>query len=115
MDNIQIFDISSLTNSMVGDPVEYLEFLKVPHLSCGIYQLAAGQTDPQQPHEEDEIYYVTAGRATFKTESGEENISCGSVLYVAARTEHRFVDVTEDLTILVFFSANQGSTYTPLL
>ena len=106
MNTIQTFDITELTDNMAGDPVEYLEFLKVPRLSCGIYHLAVGGADPQLPHEEDEIYYVVAGSATFRTESGEENITTGSVLYVAASAEHRFVDVTEDLTLLVLFAAN---------
>lgn len=106
MNNIEMFSISDLTEKMTGSPVEYLEFLKVPRLSCGVYHLAKGEADPQQPHEEDEIYYVTAGRATFRTESAEEIVSPGSVLYVAAKVEHRFVDVTEDLSLLVFFAAN---------
>lgn len=107
MNTIQTFDIGELTNDMAGDPVEYLEFLKVPRLSCGLYSLAASAIDTQLPHEEDEIYYVIAGSATFRTESGEEKISTGSVLYVAASAEHRFVDVKEDLSLLVFFAANQ--------
>jgi mannose-6-phosphate isomerase-like protein (cupin superfamily) len=106
MNTIETFDINELTDKMAGDPVEYLEFLKVPRLSCGIYRLAVGGTDTQLPHEEDEIYYVIAGSATFRTDTGEENISTGSVLYVAASAEHRFVDVKEALTLLVFPAAN---------
>ena len=106
MNTIETFDITDLTDKMNGEPVEYLEFLKVARLSCGIDYLAVGATDTQLPHEEDEIYYVIAGSATFRTESGEQKITTGSVLYVAASAEHRFVDVTEDLTLLVFFAAN---------
>ena len=106
MNAIETFDISELTDKMAGDPVESLEFLKVPRLSCGIYHLAAGGSDTQLPHEEDEIYYVIAGSATFRSEGSEKNITTGSVLYVAASAEHRFVDVTEELTLLVFFAAN---------
>jgi mannose-6-phosphate isomerase-like protein (cupin superfamily) len=106
MNIIDTFDITDLTDKMAGDPIEYLEFLKVPRLSCGIYRLAVGAADTQLPHEEDEIYYVMSGSATFRTESGEEKITPGSVLYVAASAEHRFVDVREALTLLVFFAAN---------
>ena len=106
MNTIETFDITELTDKMSADPVEYLEFLKVPRLSCGIYRLAVGEADTQLPHEEDEIYYVIAGSATFRTDSGEEEITTGSVLYVAAGAEHRFVDVREELTLLVFFAAN---------
>ena len=50
-----------------------LEFLRVPALSLSTYHLAAGGPDPQQPHTEDEVYYVIRGRARFK--AGEKPIS----------------------------------------
>lgn len=40
----------------------YLEFLRVPAMSAGLYELETGASDPQTPHAEDEIYYVIAGR-----------------------------------------------------
>ena len=40
----------------------YHEFLRVPDLSAGLYLLSAGAVDPQQPHTEDEVYYVISGR-----------------------------------------------------
>jgi mannose-6-phosphate isomerase-like protein (cupin superfamily) len=39
----------------------YLEFLRVPSLSAGIYVLDTGATDPQTPHHDDEVYYVASG------------------------------------------------------
>jgi hypothetical protein len=36
----------------------YHEFLRVPTMSAGLYQLAADQQDPQQSHTEDELYYI---------------------------------------------------------
>ena len=44
----------------------YREFLRVPAMSTGLYVLAAGATDPQSPHHEDEMYYVLRGRARFR-------------------------------------------------
>lgn len=43
----------------------YREFLRVPAMSAGLYVLAPGATDPQNPHHEDEMYYVIRGRARF--------------------------------------------------
>lgn len=86
----------------------YREFLRVPALSAGLYVLARGATDQQQPHHEDEIYYVLRGRARFKAgDRGQEidqEISAGSVLYMAAEVEHRFYDIAEELAVLVFFA-----------
>ena len=39
----------------------YLEFLRTRDLSAGVYRLPAGALDSQQPHEEEEIYFVTSG------------------------------------------------------
>ena len=85
----------------------YLEFLKVPTLRVGIYALPAGGTDPQQPHAEDEVYYVIDGRAMIRVGDEDRPVAPGSVVYVAAGVEHRFHDIAEDLTILVFFASGQ--------
>src|SRR5215472_15444451 len=88
----------------------YLEFLRVPALSAGIYVLAAGAEDPQQPHTEDEIYYVLRGRARMSCEKrlrpvgGTADIEpapqlsevedfevvAGQLIFVPARAKHRF-------------------------
>jgi len=82
----------------------YREFLRVPSMSAGLYVLAAGQTDPQRPHHEDEMYYVVRGKAMFRAADQEQPVSAGSLLFVAAELEHRFFDITEELSVLVFFA-----------
>lgn len=82
----------------------YCEFLRLPSMSAGLYVLAAGATDPQQPHHEDEMYYVVRGRGRFRAGEEDQEISAGSVLFVAAEVEHRFYDITEELAVLVFFA-----------
>ncbi len=82
----------------------YGEFLRVPAMSAGLYVLPAGGTDPQRPHNEDEMYYVVRGRARFKAGTEDREVSAGSVLFVAAEVEHRFYDIKEELAVLVFFA-----------
>jgi quercetin dioxygenase-like cupin family protein len=92
----------------------YQEFLRIPAMSAGLYVLAAGATDPQHPHREDEMYYVVRGKGRFRAGDRAENsdqarnedqeISAGSVLFVAAGVEHRFYDIVEELAVLVFFA-----------
>jgi quercetin dioxygenase-like cupin family protein len=82
----------------------YREFLRVPALSAGLYVLAAGATDPQRPHHEDEMYYVVRGRARFRAGDVDREISAGRVLFVAAEVEHRFYEIAEELAVLVFFA-----------
>ena len=82
----------------------YLEFLRVASMSAGLYVLAAGATDSQRPHHEDEMYYVVRGRARFRAGDEDQEVSAGSVLFVAAEVEHRFYDLAEELAVLVFFA-----------
>lgn len=82
----------------------YFEFLRVPAMSAGVYVLAAGAIDPQKPHLEDEMYYVVRGRGRMRAGSEEAEVMAGSVIFVPANVEHRFFDITEELTVLVFFA-----------
>jgi quercetin dioxygenase-like cupin family protein len=82
----------------------YREFLRVPSMSAGLYVLAAGASDSQRPHHEDEMYYVVRGKARFKVGDEDREVSAGSVLFVAAEVEHRFHDIAEELATLVFFA-----------
>jgi mannose-6-phosphate isomerase-like protein (cupin superfamily) len=82
----------------------YLEFLRIPALSAGVYVLPVGGTDPQSPHKEDELYYVVRGRARMRAGTEDQAVNAGSVIFVAAEVEHRFHDVTEELVVLVFFA-----------
>jgi quercetin dioxygenase-like cupin family protein len=82
----------------------YGEFLRVAAMSAGLYVLPAGATDPQRPHHEDEMYYVVRGKARFRAADEDQEISAGSVLFVAAEVEHRFHAITEELAVLVFFA-----------
>ncbi len=82
----------------------YREFLRVPSMSAGLYVLPAGGTDLQRPHHEDEMYYVVRGRARFKIDNEDQEVSAGSVMFVAAEVAHHFYDIAEELAVLVFFA-----------
>jgi quercetin dioxygenase-like cupin family protein len=82
----------------------YLEFLRVPAMSAGLYTLPAGSVDPQKPHKEDELYYVVRGRARMLAGSEDREVAAGSVIFVAAEVEHRFHDIAEELVLLVLFA-----------
>jgi mannose-6-phosphate isomerase-like protein (cupin superfamily) len=81
----------------------YAEHLRTADLSVGTYAIPAGGVDGQQTHTEDEVYVVTAGRARLVTPDRVADVGPGSVVFVPAGEEHRFTDVTEDLTVLVVF------------
>lgn len=88
---------------------DWVEHLRVTDLSVGTYCIPAGGVDTQSPHTEDEIYVVTAGRARIVTPGSAAHVGPGAVIFVPAGEEHRFVDVAEDLVLLVVFGPAYGS------
>ena len=107
---MQAYQVTDLQNQLRQGSNLYLEFLRVPALSMGLYELAAGSHDPQQPHDEDEIYYVVSGQGVIRVGDEDQPVCAGSVVYVAAQVVHHFHSITEDLSILVFFAPAEGST-----
>ena len=90
-----------------GSP--YLEFLRVPQLSCGLYRLGTQARDTQSAHDEDEVYFVIKGRARVVIGGQETAIRPGSILYVPADTDHEFIEIEEDLSLLVLFGSGGPS------
>ena len=97
------------TDQLDEDGTGWVEHLRVADLSCGTYFIPAGGTDVQDPHTEDELYVCTTGRATLWTPTGSCGVEAGTVVFVAANEEHRFVDIEEDLTVFVVFGPAEYS------
>jgi len=102
--DVYSFDTADLRERQFSANARYYEFLRQPSVSAGLYRLSAGQEDPQAPHEQDELYYVLAGKASFESAGTRVPVHPGSVLFVPARFDHRFRDITEDLLVLVVFA-----------
>ncbi len=106
---MQAFEFAQLVSRREASNKLYLEFLKVPDLSLGLYVLPAGGADPQSPHTEDEVYYVVSGRARIKVADEDRLVQAGSIVYVAKNVEHKFHSIEEELTVLVFFAPAEYS------
>jgi mannose-6-phosphate isomerase-like protein (cupin superfamily) len=105
---VETFDVSSLEEARAEVQHRtgelYLEFLRRDSMSCGLYVLEPGADDPQEPHQEDEVYVVLGGRAQLMVAGDDHPVGPGSVLFVARTVPHRFHDVIERLSVLVFFA-----------
>lgn len=107
------WELSELEAARIASGRLYHEFISVPDLSGGLYVLEAGATDPQSPHAEDELYVVMSGRARVRVGDDVRSITTGSVIFVAAGVEHRFIEIEERLVLLVMFGPaeySRGST-----
>ena len=101
---MQAFEFMEVVRQQARSGKPYFEFLHVPDLSVGVYQLLVGDADIQAPHTEDEVYYVVEGRAGIKVGDEDREVRAGSVVYVPKNVVHRFHSIKEDLIVLVFFA-----------
>jgi mannose-6-phosphate isomerase-like protein (cupin superfamily) len=106
---MQAYELTQLISQRADSNKLYLEFLKAPDLSMGLYVLPAGGTDPQSPHTEDEVYYVVSGKAQIQVAKEDRAVQAGSIVYVAKNVEHRFHSIKEELTVIVFFAPAEYS------
>ncbi len=106
---MEAYKLAHLINQQNQSGQDYLEFLRVPVLSAGLYMLAAGAVDMQEPHTEDEIYYVISGRGFIQVDQESRPVEAGSLIFVNANVEHRFHTITEDLRVLVIFAPAEYS------
>jgi len=65
-------------------------------------------SDPQQPHEQDEVYVVMRGSGNFVLGTQRQRFGSGDVLFAPAKSAHRFEDFTDDLTLWVVFYGPKG-------
>jgi mannose-6-phosphate isomerase-like protein (cupin superfamily) len=101
---VDVFEMAEVMRDRATGGNAYLQFINEGTLSLGLYVLEAGATDTQQPHAEDEIYYVVSGRAVIEVAGERRPVQTGSIVFVAKEVDHRFVDIAEDLSLLVFFA-----------
>jgi len=101
---VRFFDMDEIAAERARRAEDYLEFLRVPAMSAGVYRLAAGSLDRQHPHGQDELYYVLQGKARLRAGIEDRSVREGSAIFVAAHVEHQFYDIEEELTVLVMFA-----------
>jgi mannose-6-phosphate isomerase-like protein (cupin superfamily) len=106
---MEAYELVQLIDQQNQSRQDYFEFLRVPALSAGLYMLAAGAVDAQEPHTEDEIYYVISGRGFIQVDQESCPVEAGSLVYVKANVEHRFHTITENLRVLVIFAPAEYS------
>jgi mannose-6-phosphate isomerase-like protein (cupin superfamily) len=103
------WELSDVVARQAASGRPYLEFVRVPELSVGLYVLEAGGIDRQSPHGEPEAYFVMSGSGRLRMGDEDVVVGPGTTAFVAAGVEHRFHDISERLVILVAFGPAEGS------
>jgi mannose-6-phosphate isomerase-like protein (cupin superfamily) len=84
----------------------YLEPFSHGTMSLGMY--VPSETDPQEPHDQDELYFVHSGSGVLFHGDDKTEFKPGDAIFVAAGVEHRFEDFTEDFSAWVVFWGVKG-------
>jgi mannose-6-phosphate isomerase-like protein (cupin superfamily) len=101
---MKAFRLDDLEAERAANEGAYLQFLRERNMSVGLYALDAGESDPQRPHRQDEVYFVVSGRASITVGQETTQVARGSVVYVPAGAVHKLHHISEDLRVLVVFS-----------
>ena len=62
----------------------------------------------QTPHVQDEIYVIVRGRGVLVHDGRRHTFDTGDLMLIAAGTEHRFEDFSDDLAVWVVFYGPDG-------
>ena len=64
--------------------------------------------DPQTPHDQDELYFVVAGRSEFVLQEQRMHLAAGDAVFVPAGAVHRFEHFSDDFATWVVFWGVRG-------
>jgi mannose-6-phosphate isomerase-like protein (cupin superfamily) len=92
-----------------GEP--FIDALR--HGSMSVEVFAPRLHDAQEPHEQDELYFVVSGSAVFDLNGERNGAVTGDVLFVAAGVPHRFENMSDDFVTWVVFWGPKGGEANP--
>jgi mannose-6-phosphate isomerase-like protein (cupin superfamily) len=78
------------------------------HGSLEVRWYAPRGSDPQTPHERDELYIVASGKGQFVRGAEKVSFRAGDMLFVPAGMGHRFEDFSGDFAAWVVFYGPEG-------
>ena len=84
----------------------FLNIFESKGLEVGILRLRKGETDTQEPHSVDEVYFVIEGTGHIEIEDKMKPVNRADFIFVPANVHHRFLVGNKDLLVLYFFGCS---------
>ena len=78
-------------------------FINRDSLAAGVLALQTGEEDTQEPHENDEVYFILEGDGFLKIKDKDYPVSKNKMYFVAKNIEHYFHGNSKELVVLYFF------------
>jgi len=83
-------------------------FINRDSLAAGILMLKPGEEDTQEPHENDEVYFIISGNGFLKIKNNDYEISKDKLFFVGKDVPHYFHSNTKELKVLYFFGGSDS-------
>lgn len=100
---------TALQRAQLNHQHHYAELTTHGSMKLGMYTPV--RHDPQQPHDQDEVYLVLRGSGVFVSGDERTEFGPGDALFVAAGVDHRFEDFSDDFaTWVVFYGPTGGES-----
>jgi len=97
------FDLTTYIRKIKKSSSYFYTFIDRDSLAAGVLVLQPGEEDTQEPHDNDEVYYVISGNGFLKIKDKDYKVSKDKLFFVAKDVEHYFHGNTKELKVLYFF------------
>lgn len=83
----------------------------IAHGTMSVELYAPVGSDPQMPHQQDELYFIQSGSGTFRIGAVRHSFEPGTCFFVPAGVEHRFEQFSEDFATWAVFWGPEGGEH----
>ena len=102
---------NAVERAELAGAIRFAQAFHEDDLRLGMY--APRGDDPQQPHTQDELYFVIRGTGRFVNGNRIESFGPGDAIFVPAGVLHRFEDFSDDFATWVVFWGSEGGEAAP--
>lgn len=100
------FNVNQYIEKITHQNTYFHTFINRESLAAGILVLQSGQKDPQEPHENDEVYFILKGDGFLKINKKDYSVSKNKLYFVAKNTDHFFHGNKTEIVALYFFGGS---------
>ena len=102
------FDLATCVGRIKKSSSYFYTFINRDSLAAGILLLNPGETDTQEPHDNDEIYYIISGDGFLKIKDKNYPVLEDKVFFVEKNVKHYFHGNKKNLKVLYFFGGSDS-------
>lgn len=102
------FDTNEYIKKIAKSDTYFYTFINKENIAAGVLRLEPDETDTQEPHESDEIYYVVKGDGFLLIDKKDYPVSQGMTYYVAKKIPHKFHGNKKELIVMYFFAGQDS-------